>query len=365
MRRTGVRRVSGLAACAGGLWLVLATVLATPAARAQGAQAVEAVPEAIDLGETVPLRSNAPAARAAGAAAAPAQSGGTLPAGRALTAAPAPAAAGAALVAPAAGRPLTRAGSAVAPADDRVERVAYARRPVRVALPLQRERMISFAGPVALHAPQGIESLVRLQIIGRTVYATALAPFGHLRVVAEDIERDGLQIPLDLVADRSTETASAEMDIQPGSGVATPLTILSASGSPSSGPAPQGETASASADMVALTRHAAHMLYAPTRLLPADPAIRQVPLDLHPVPGLYRGRRVRTTPMGAWRSGSLYVTAVRFTNLEARPLELELQELRGQWLAATPQHGRLGPAGSETDTTAVYLVCDRPFAACR
>jgi integrating conjugative element protein (TIGR03749 family) len=117
--------------------------------------------------------------------------------------------------------------------------------------------------------------------------------------------------------------------------------------------------------MVALTRHAARMLYAPTRLMPADPAIRQVALDLHPVAGLYRGRRLRTTPLGAWRSGPLYVTAVRFTNLEDRPIELQMHDLRGQWLAATPQHGRLGPAGSETDTTAVYLVCAQPFASCR
>jgi len=46
-------------------------------------------------------------------------------------------------------------------------------------------------------------------------------------------------------------------------------------------------------------------------------------------------------------------------------VELQMHELRGQWLAATPQHGRLGPAGSETDTTAVYLVCAQPFASCR
>lgn len=353
----------------GFLGFALAAALAAAQATwAQGAQAADALPEAIDLGETVPLRSSGPAARAPGAStgatsAATAQRTGASPAGRAL--APAPAANDSVPQTRLPAGRLTRtdgAWTAAAPVDERIERVVYARRPVRVALPLQRERMISFAGPVALHAPQGIESLVHLQIIGRTVYATALAPFGRLRVVAEDIERDGLQIPLDLVADRSTETASAEMDIQPGVGMAGTQAALVPS--PAAG-ATQAESAGVSADMVALTRHAAQMLYAPTRLLPADPAIRQVPLDAHPVAGLYRGRRVRTTPMGAWRSGALYVTAVRFTNLESRPLELQLQDLRGQWLAATPQHGRLGPAGSDTDTTAVYLVCDRPFASCR
>jgi hypothetical protein len=60
----------------------------------------------------------------------------------------------------------------------------------------------------------------------------------------------------------------------------------------------------------------------------------------------------------------LYVTAVRVTNQSAIPLELQLEQLRGRWLAATAQHGRLGASGSQTDTTALYLVCDRAFESC-
>jgi integrating conjugative element protein (TIGR03749 family) len=262
-------------------------------------------------------------------------------------------------------RPAKPSATAGGGTDYRIERVVYNRRPVRVALPLERERLITFAGPVALHVPTGIESLVRLQIVGRSVYATALAPFGPLRVLAEDLEHDGLQIPLDLVADRSSAAAAAEIDIHPGA-LSTARAGSGAAGSAAPAASPPDPAAMEQGlDMVALTRHAARMLYAPTRLMPADPAVRQVALDLHPVAGLYRGRRLRTTPIGAWRSGALYVTAVRFTNLEDRPVELQMHELRGQWLAATPQHGRLGPAGSETDTTAVYLVCAQPFAACR
>jgi hypothetical protein len=60
----------------------------------------------------------------------------------------------------------------------------------------------------------------------------------------------------------------------------------------------------------------------------------------------------------------LYVTAVRVTNKSAQPFELPLEHLRGRWLSVTAQHGRIGPAGSETDTTALYLICDRAFDAC-
>lgn len=231
-----------------------------------------------------------------------------------------------------------------------IERVTFNRRPVRVALPVDRERLISFASPVALHMPDGYETKVRLQVIGSTVYATALAPFGTLRIVAEDIENDGVQIPIDLVADATTRAASDEVEIHTA---------------PVRAPRTTAAPARDNVDMVALTRYAARSLYAPRRLMPVDASIRQVAVATMPVPGLYRGARVQAVPIGAWRSGALYVTAVRFTNLEPSGLELRMDDIRGHWLAATPQHGRVAPAGDEADTTVVYLVCDRPFEACR
>jgi integrating conjugative element protein (TIGR03749 family) len=117
--------------------------------------------------------------------------------------------------------------------------------------------------------------------------------------------------------------------------------------------------------MVALTRYAAQSLYAPRRLVPATAGVRPLPVAALPVEGLYRGGRIQMTPIGAWRSGSLYLTAVRATNRSERAQDLDLQELRGHWLAATAQHTRLLGAGSDSDTTTLYLVCDRPFEACR
>ena len=87
-------------------------------------------------------------------------------------------------------------------------------------------------------------------------------------------------------------------------------------------------------------------------------------MDLEPVPGLLRGVNVVAQPLGQWKSGNLYVTAVRITNMSRFALELPLESLRGRWISATAQHGRIGAAGTDTDTTALYLVCDRSFAAC-
>lgn len=236
---------------------------------------------------------------------------------------------------------------------DGVNRVTFNRRPIPVSLQVGREKLISFPGPVVLHVPAGAESMIRLQTIGRTVYATALAPFGSVRIIAEDLERDGRQFPVDLIARQGTVSASDEIEIHAPTVNATP-------------PVQASTRAEAEpTDIVALTRYASQMLYAPSRLMPASSAIRQVPVKVAPVPGLYRGSEVITSPIAAWRSGTLYVTAVRVTNATASAMELDLDQLRGQWLAATAQHNRLGPRGSEADTTALYLVCDKPFEACR
>lgn len=228
------------------------------------------------------------------------------------------------------------------------DHVEFRDRPVPITLLVGRERMVIFPGPVQIQIPGSVGGLLDVQVIGRIAYITALGPVEKARLAAQDLTIDQRWYPLDIVA-TDDGVAGGAIEIHTAD-VAAPVVNS----------APE-----ASADMVSLTRFAAHMLYAPRRLAPATPGVRQVPIAVAPVPGLYRGWRVQTTPIGAWRSGKLYVTAVKFTNLEPSPAVLDLNELRGHWIAATAQHHRLGPAGAETDTTAVYLICDRPFEACR
>lgn len=248
------------------------------------------------------------------------------------------------------------ASSGAAAMSDRpgVERAVFNRQPVRVGLPVQRERLITLPGPAALHVPADIESVARVEAIDRTIYVTALVPFAPIRIVAELID-GGRQIPLDLVANAQTSGASAELEV-----------FLDRSGRQETSAGAQAATESGppAADMVELTRFASRMLYAPRRLATTRPGISQVQVSTKPVPGLVRGGLVETVPLGQWRSAGLYVTAVRVTNKSAQPFELPLEHLRGRWLAVTAQHGRIGPAGSETDTTALYLICDRAFDAC-
>jgi len=233
------------------------------------------------------------------------------------------------------------------------ERLVWDRTPLQIALGTgpDRERSITFPTQMHVGVPQEVASLLRVQTVGRTTYVTALAPFPRTRIVAED-RAAGSVILLDLTASKSNTTTQSVQIVVP-----------SAAGPESAGAI--DEDAPPSVDMVTLTRFAAQQMYAPRRLTGPHPAIRRVMVDRSPVDGLYAGGGVRGTPAGQWRGDEFYVTAVVLQNMQAQPLELSPLDIRGRWRAITFQHGRLLGKGSEADTTVAYLVCDRPFEACR
>ncbi len=249
-------------------------------------------------------------------------------------------------------KPVPARHSAAAPAGVPVQRVLFDRLPVPVLLAPGRERLVQLPFVPVIDVPPSLAGVLEVQIIEDVVYLTARAPFNRSRLVAHAIDR-GTKLPLDVEAAEGAEPA--------------PILQVHLQGEAPAGgdDAPTGAAhkPTPAADMIQLTRYAAQVLYAPTRLVSPYPGVRQEPVDRKPVAGLYRGGAVETAPLGAWSSGPLHVTAIRFTNRSSKPVELDMERLRGRWIAATPQHWRLLPHGSEADTTAVYLVSDQPFAA--
>ncbi|MBX6963919.1 TIGR03749 family integrating conjugative element protein [Alcaligenes faecalis] len=256
-----------------------------------------------------------------------------------------------------------------------VERAVFDRAPVRAPLPVGIERMITLPAPAALHVPSDMSKIARIEVIDRTMYITALQQFTPVRIIAELID-SGQQIPFDLLADSTTASARSELQVfvvassSPGAGKSDGDGPASQAAAQATSMAnehtlSQQMAESAPTDMVQLTRYAARQLYAPKRLATPLSGVQQVEVTAEPITNLIRGVNVVSTPVGQWRSGQLYVTAVLIKNRSHHPLEIPLEQVRGQWIAATAQHGRIGSAGSETDTTAIYLVCQRRFEACR
>lgn len=337
------------------IWLLAASFWMSQASLAQQVQPLAATDDApeliggqpqaspsVDLGQT-----NSTVRRSTAATGAP---GTTTVAGMSLPAPLATAGTARAAAARAQLRPVP-----AAPVSGPIERAVFAREPVRVSLEVDQERLITLPADALLHVPNDMDAVARIESIGGTIYVTALVAFEPIRIIAELVD-SGQQIPIDLVAQAPAKGAKRSSARELQVAVMEPASVPNPTVSPAPEPPP--------VDMVELTRHAARQLYAPRRLAVATVGVTQVAVQTNPIPGLLRGTSVEAVPLGQWRSANLSVTAVRITNLSRFALEIPLEQVRGRWIAVTAQHGRIGPAGSDTDTTAIYLVCERSFESC-
>lgn len=234
-----------------------------------------------------------------------------------------------------------------------VETVPWNKVPLEIALKVGAETQIQFPASVKVGVPNSVKSVLRTQSIADTVYFQASENFDVTRVIVQT--RDGVHtylLDVSATADAEAKPILRLTDLSTAAPVERPPSMES-SASPE-----------ATIDPVALTRFAAQQLYAPSRLLYDLPGVVREPVRSRPV-DLLRGGAVNATPLIAWRSGSLHLTAVSLRNVTATPIELDPRALRGEWLTATFQHNRLLAAGDEADLTVVYLVSLQPFAVAR
>ena len=233
-----------------------------------------------------------------------------------------------------------------------VERILWQRVPIRLELPVGRERIVHFPSPVRVGLPAALQAQLRAQSIDGSLYLLAQAPFERQRVMVREIEAGRVYL-LDVSAAEGAPSGPVQI-------------VASTAPAPRELAAEAGDAAPPAVDYgyVTLTRFAAQQLYAPARVLQDLPGVVRVPVKRDPLP-LVRGGALAATPLVAWRSGGLYLTAVKLTNTTREPQTLDPRALRGTWLAATFQHHRLLPAGDEADTTALYLLSARPFEASR
>lgn len=238
----------------------------------------------------------------------------------------------------------------LAQATDRIE---WRHEPITVLLGVDAERRLSFPSPVKVGLPANVTEVLRTQIVDNTVYWKAIAPFTVTRVSVQDIA-SGQIFLIDLKADKSG--ASSE-----------PIEIRLATDETTQSENSDTEKATASAPPVTLaglTRFASQQSYAPSRLLREAPGIWRVRLGSSEPVRLVGGKQagaIEAIPLAAWRSRDYFVTTVRLRNVSSAPLTFDPRTLRGHWISATPQHGRLAAMGDEADTTAVYLISARPF----
>jgi integrating conjugative element protein (TIGR03749 family) len=223
-----------------------------------------------------------------------------------------------------------------------------------LTLPVGDERYIWFPGRVQPGIPPELTSKLRVQAVKDTIYLLARESFETTRLPVRDLESGDFYL-FDVRTD--------------GEASSTPLRVVKTAGRDEGALTERKDDGAASSDAaefgyVELTRFAAQQIYAPKRLAEQKPGISKVPLPAtgQPSAAFYRGGEVTVTPVASWRGQSgLYVTAVKITNATQNRLALDPRLARGDWLAATFHHRELGPSGEANDTSALYLISDRPF----
>ena len=245
-----------------------------------------------------------------------------------------------------------------APPADTIEQQVWRGTPIRVDLRLNTERTVRLPGATQLRSGLlgGPVPGLRVQALGDHLYLKAEQPLAATRLIVQpDI---GQSILLDLAADLRFP-AGAPLEVLTNPAPTTRSDADTNSLTPQANDRPVG--------YVALVRHAAQSLYAPTRLIPRSGAIARAPLPFHDAIDLVRGGHIEALPVAGWRAngphGPLWLAAIKLRNTLARPVTLDPRDLRGQWRVASFQHARLGAAGDPTDTTTVYLVADRRLEA--
>lgn len=235
--------------------------------------------------------------------------------------------------------------SITATADEGPKTVLWQQTPIPVTLEVGSERRVQFDAPVSVGVPAGLQPVLRTQTVSGSVYLLAHRPFDATRVLVRELD--------------SGHTYLLDVDAGDESIAATPIVVKNRLFRE------RGDAQSTSTDTpsyVSLTRFAAQELFAPLRLLTPLAGTSRVPLQADRV-FLLPDEELEATPLLAWRTGNVFLTAVRIRNLGPEPKVLDPRRLRGAWLAATFQHARLLPSGHEADSTAVYLISAQPFSA--
>lgn len=229
-------------------------------------------------------------------------------------------------------------------------RLIWNKTPIALALVVGEERLVHFPDSVSVGVPDSLAASLRSQSIHGTVYLKAHQAFETRRLLVRS-EPSG---PI-YVLDVSARLPSPEQPSLPDIQVQLPRPVDRADA------LSKATHDSPVIGYIGLTRFAAQQLYAPSRLLHAQAGVVSVPVSTKPL-ALVRGGQVQATPIAAWRAGRLRVTAIQLANISQQAVVLDPRHLRGQWLAATFQHNRLHPAGSDAATTVLYVISERDVA---
>ena len=244
------------------------------------------------------------------------------------------------------------------------EQIFWNKTPVTITLKTGKERLIHFPDMIRVRPPEDRTSEeLKVSVVDNVVYLKALKDFptGRIRVQAFNHTSGGFEGGAMYFLDLSARSNGGTEQIQLIDKTLSQSGNVNTQELSKKSQLSTAQDQQPAIDMVELVRFASQQLYAPERLMQSHPAIYRSPLQTKKLKSLYRGGELQSMPLASWKGGGLYVTAVKLQNKTNMNLSLDPRLFRGQWRSRTLQHTGLSHFQSETDTTTVYLVSDRPF----
>ena len=246
------------------------------------------------------------------------------------------------------------------PVGHALEILRWERLPLPVALVVGEERVVFIDRNVRVGVPASVGNHLRVQSAGGAIYLRASEPIPPTRLQLQDVE-SGAMILIDIAAEPAKDDQAplepvriveAEAPAKRYGGGAT-----RGADEPAEAPADETAPLRETPVPVVLTRHAAQNLYAPLRTVEPVAGIGRVNLRRElKLDTLLPALPMHARALATWRLEDQWVTAIRLTNTSARWFDLDPRALQGNFVAATFQHPNLGPAGTPSDTTVLYLV---------
>lgn len=224
------------------------------------------------------------------------------------------------------------------------DRIPWKQQPEIITLVPGKERIVVLPGNVeAVDIPPAMVSAVRVQAVGDRVFLLTEQEFGKTRIT---ISAGGQLYLIDLKGTKKGRIDTARI-LDPKSNVIA-----------EDQPVPAGVIPE-----VALVRHVAQTLYAPARLVPpqfgdiSKSDSKTMPLTFP----LLRQQSFKYRFIGQWQGHGLYASAIELKNQSDSVVYIDPRDVRGTWRARSMQHTWVGKAGTDTDTTTLYLVSSRPL----
>lgn len=235
------------------------------------------------------------------------------------------------------------------------EKVVWDKKPIKVILKPGVEKMVVFpSDSVRVKIPAAISGSLSTLSNNGVIYWEADEEFSEKRILVQDVD--------------SKETIVLHLSANDAHGTGEQVTVLmgeqaqkqNQSATNSQQP-PAQQSGPVEHGYETLVRVAAKHLYAPERLIEVPAGMHRVNVNQQPDSHMIRGAIIEMTPVISFSNAGLYITAVKLVNQQNEKVILDPRDIRGKWLAATFQHATLGRKGSDTDTTALYVISDRPF----